>query len=71
MRIINQSRLGEKLDEFEAREVRRLLVGHYEIRYETQQPPAKAGGLALRTKSPDTGRKTRFYPAINNFHNAL
>jgi len=34
MRIINQSRLGEKLDEFEAREVRRLLVGHYEIRYE-------------------------------------
>ena len=22
----------------------------------TQQPPAKAGGLKLRTESPDTGR---------------
>ncbi len=34
MRIIEQPRIGEKLDEFEPREVRRLLVGHYEIRYE-------------------------------------
>lgn len=25
----------------------------------TKQPPAKAGGLGLRTESPDTGRKTR------------
>lgn len=24
--------------------------------YKTQQPPAKAGGLKLRTESPDTGR---------------
>jgi hypothetical protein len=29
-------RIGEKLDEFEAREVRRILVGHYEVRYEIQ-----------------------------------
>lgn len=33
-KIIHQSRIGERLDEFELREVRRLLVGHYEIRYE-------------------------------------
>lgn len=28
--------IGERLFEFEPREVRRLLVGHYEIRYEIQ-----------------------------------
>lgn len=27
-------RIGEKLDEFEPREVRRILVGQYEVRYE-------------------------------------
>jgi plasmid stabilization system protein ParE len=30
-------RIGRKLEEFDPREVRRLLVGHYEIRYEVQQ----------------------------------
>ena len=34
MRIIDQPRIGERLEEFEPREVRRLLVGHYEMRYE-------------------------------------
>ena len=29
-------RLGERLEEFEPREVRRLLVGRYEMRYEIQ-----------------------------------
>jgi len=33
-KIIEQPRIGEKLDEFEGREVRRLLIGRYEIRYE-------------------------------------
>lgn len=33
-RILDQPRIGERLDEFETREVRRLLVGHYELRYE-------------------------------------
>ena len=33
-KIIHQPRIGERLDEFELREVRRLLVGHYEMRYE-------------------------------------
>ena len=28
---------GEKLNEFEPREIRRLLVNHYEIRYEIQE----------------------------------
>lgn len=27
-------RIGERLDEYEPRDVRRLLVGHYEFRYE-------------------------------------
>ena len=33
-RIIEQPRIGERLDEYEPREVRRLLVGRYEMRYE-------------------------------------
>ncbi|PSS60346.1 plasmid stabilization protein [Ensifer sp. NM-2] len=36
-RLVEQPRLGEKLEEFAPREVRRILVGHYEIRYEIQQ----------------------------------
>lgn len=36
-RILEQPRIGERLDEFEPREVRRILVGHYEIRYEIQE----------------------------------
>lgn len=34
--LLANPRIGEKLDEFEPREVRRILVGHYEIRYEIQ-----------------------------------
>ena len=30
-------RIGERLTEFAPREVRRLLVGHYEMRYEIQE----------------------------------
>ena len=30
-------RIGESLEEFLPREVRRILVGHYEIRYEIQE----------------------------------
>ncbi|UCI17814.1 type II toxin-antitoxin system RelE/ParE family toxin [Mesorhizobium sp. B2-1-8] len=33
-RLIENPRIGEKLEEFEPREVRRILVGNYEIRYE-------------------------------------
>jgi plasmid stabilization system protein ParE len=33
-RLIENPRLGERLDEFLPREVRRLLIGHYEMRYE-------------------------------------
>ncbi|SOC45144.1 plasmid stabilization system protein ParE [Rhizobium subbaraonis] len=36
-RLLEQPRLGERLEEFEPREVRRILIGHYEIRYEIQQ----------------------------------
>lgn len=35
-RLLDQSRIGEKLDEFDPREVRRILVGRYEMRYEIQ-----------------------------------
>jgi len=35
-RLVANPRIGEKLDEFDPREVRRILVGHYEMRYEVQ-----------------------------------
>ena len=34
--LIVNPRIGERLEEFEPREVRRILAGHYEIRYEIQ-----------------------------------
>ena len=34
--LLQNPRIGEKLEEFDPREVRRMLVGHYEIRYEIQ-----------------------------------
>jgi plasmid stabilization system protein ParE len=36
-RVSVHPRLGEKLEEFEPREVRRLLVGNYEMRYEVRE----------------------------------
>jgi plasmid stabilization system protein ParE len=33
-RLFDYPRLGEKLEAFEPREVRRIIVGHYEMRYE-------------------------------------
>ncbi len=30
----------------------------------TQQPPAKAGGLVLRTESPDTGQRPVYSSAL-------
>ena len=36
-RLILNPRIGERLGEFEPREVRRILVGHYEMRYEIQE----------------------------------
>ena len=35
--LLLNPRLGEKLEEFDPREVRRILVGHYEMRYEIQK----------------------------------
>jgi plasmid stabilization system protein ParE len=35
-RLMTNPRIGERLEEFEPREVRRILVGHYEMRYEVQ-----------------------------------
>lgn len=35
-KLLAQPRVGEKLEEFDPREVRRILVGRYEIRYEIQ-----------------------------------
>lgn len=32
--LVANPRLGERLEEFDPREVRRLLVGRYEVRYE-------------------------------------
>ena len=36
-RLLDQARIGEKLEEFEPREIRRIIVGRYEMRYEIQQ----------------------------------
>jgi plasmid stabilization system protein ParE len=36
-RLIEHPRMGERLEEFEPREVRRVLVGNYEMRYEIQE----------------------------------
>ncbi|KKB13665.1 plasmid stabilization protein [Devosia geojensis] len=33
-RLLQYPRIGERLDEFAPREVRRIIVGHYELRYE-------------------------------------
>ena len=35
--LLANPRLGERIEEFNPREVRRILVGHYEMRYEIQQ----------------------------------
>lgn len=35
-RLTAQPRIGERLEEFEPREVRRLVIGRYELRYEIQ-----------------------------------
>ena len=34
--LLSNSRIGEQLFQFEPREVRRILVGEYEVRYEIQ-----------------------------------
>ncbi|CAH1211651.1 Plasmid stabilization protein [Candidatus Nitrotoga sp. BS] len=36
-KLLAQPRLGERLDEFDPREVRRILVGNVEMRYEIQE----------------------------------
>jgi plasmid stabilization system protein ParE len=36
-RLLDQARIGEKLEEFDPREVRRIVVGRYEMRYEIQE----------------------------------
>jgi len=35
--LLTNPRIGERLEEFEPRDVRRILVGHYEMRYEIQE----------------------------------
>ena len=35
--LLNNPRIGEQLFEFESREVRRIIVGQYEMRYEIQK----------------------------------
>ena len=35
--LLVNPRIGEKLEEFEPREVRRIFVGQYEMRYEIQE----------------------------------
>lgn len=37
LRLLEQPRIGEKLEEFEPREIRRIIVGYYELRYEIKE----------------------------------
>lgn len=37
-RLQDKPRIGEKLEQYEPREVRRILVGSYEMRYEVRSP---------------------------------
>jgi len=37
IRLLEHPRIGEELEEFEPHEVRRILVGHYEMRYEIRE----------------------------------
>ena len=34
--LLVNPRIGERLEEFDPRDVRRILIGHYELRYEIQ-----------------------------------
>ena len=34
LRLIDYPRIGERLDAYQPRDVRRIIVGHYELRYE-------------------------------------
>ena len=36
-RLETHARMGQSLEQFEPREVRRLVVGHYEVRYEIRE----------------------------------
>ena len=36
-RLLRHPRIGERPEEFDPREVRRILTGRYEIRYEIQE----------------------------------
>jgi plasmid stabilization system protein ParE len=40
-RLLEYPRLGERLDEFDPREVRRIIVGRYEMRYEIDGPTVR------------------------------
>ena len=55
-RLSEQPRIGERLEEFEPREVRRLIVGHYEIRNEIQQSTIYGLGFGIREKTGDRPR---------------
>lgn len=35
--LLMNPRIGERLEEFNPREIRRIIVGHYEMRYELQE----------------------------------
>lgn len=36
-KLVEHPRMGLKLEEFEPRDVRRIIVGHYEMRYEIRE----------------------------------
>ena len=53
VRLLEQPLIGEKLEEFEPREVRRILVGHYELRYDSWVNRLRAAALAYAGRPID------------------
>jgi len=57
--LLVNPRIGEKLDEFDPREVRRILVGKYEMRFATKSrnPRSTCCGCGIHARiGSDTGR---------------
>ena len=55
-RLREHPRIGEPIDEFQPHEVRRILAGDYEIRYEIRESTVSASGFGTQGR---TGNKTK------------
>lgn len=49
--LLANPRIGERLEEFDPREIRRILVGRYEIRLKSSTLPSMCCGFGIRARS--------------------